>query len=253
MKSISLLAGCSWGRDTAPGQLTLGVFFLYGTGDYDTYNSFGNAASVHGTGDVHHIGGGALARMDFADTGQGHFYSELSGNTGRVHNEYNNSDLLDPWGRSAKYESSTAYYAYHLGVGYVWNISDKRDFEIFGKYFWTLQERDFLRLSTGDAVEFDDVISSRLRLGGRFSCAVNDYVTTYLGAAWEHEFDGKVSASVNGFRINAPSLRGDTGIGELGLVFRPSPAFPLSFNFNVQGYTGKRGGVSGGLKIRLDF
>ncbi|MDR1037502.1 MAG: S8 family serine peptidase [Deltaproteobacteria bacterium] len=253
MKSISLLAGFSWGMDTAPGHLTLGVFFLYGTGDYDTYNSFGNYASVYGTGDVHHIGGGVLARMDFADTGQGHFYNELSGNTGRVHNEYNNSDLLDPWGRSAKYESSTAYYAYHLGVGYVWNISDKRDFEIFGKYFWTRQERDFLKLSTGDAVKFDDVNSSRLRLGGRFSCVVNDYVTTYLGAAWEHEFDGKVSASANGFRINAPSLRGDTGIGELGLVFRPSPAFPLSFNLNVQGYTGKRGGFSGGFKIRLDF
>jgi subtilase-type serine protease len=117
VSSLSLMTGFSWGADTSPGHLTLGVFFQYGTGDYDTYNSFGNSASAHGNGDVYHIGGGVKGRMDFANSGNGHFYAEASGSAGRVHNEYSSSDLRDSWGRSAKYESSTSYYGFHVGAG----------------------------------------------------------------------------------------------------------------------------------------
>jgi hypothetical protein len=43
-----------------------------------------------------------------------------------------------------------------------------------------------------------------------------------------------------GFSIDAPSLRGDTGIGELGLTLKPSQSLPLSFDLGIQGYVGKR-------------
>jgi autotransporter-associated beta strand protein len=36
MSSLSLLAGLSWGVDLTPGHLTLGAFFEYGNGSYDT-------------------------------------------------------------------------------------------------------------------------------------------------------------------------------------------------------------------------
>ena len=70
----------------------------------------------------------------------------------------------------------------------------------------------------------------------------------------KHELDGKTRATTSGFDIPAPSLRGDTGIGEIGLTFRPSQStMPLSFDLGVQGYTGKREGVTGSLQIRWDF
>ncbi|MDR1126210.1 MAG: hypothetical protein LBM64_09180, partial [Deltaproteobacteria bacterium] len=66
MRSLSLLTGVSAGADLAPGRLTLGAFFEYGTGLYDTYNSFSNTTSVHSDGNVQHTGGGVLGRMDFS-------------------------------------------------------------------------------------------------------------------------------------------------------------------------------------------
>jgi hypothetical protein len=82
----------------------------------------------------------------------------------------------------------------------------------------------------------------------------NEYVSPYLGAAWEHEFEGRARATTNnGFAIDAPSLRGDTGIGELDLTLTPSASLPLYFDLGVQGYVGKREGVSGSLQARFEF
>jgi outer membrane autotransporter protein len=78
-------------------------------------------------------------------------------------------------------------------------------------------------------------------------------VSPYIGAAWKHEFDGRARATTNGFDIPAPSIRGDTDIGELGLSLRPSLDLPLSFDLGVQGYVGKREGVTGSLQIRFEF
>jgi hypothetical protein len=74
-----------------------------------------------------------------------------------------------------------------------------------------------------------------------------------IGAVYEHEFDGKARATTNGFAIDAPSLCGDTGIGELGLSLKPSKDLPLSFDLGVQGYVGQREGVTGSLQARLEF
>ncbi|MFT4300768.1 MAG: autotransporter domain-containing protein [Desulfovibrio sp.] len=253
MHSLSLLAGLALGTDITPGRLTFGAFFEYGNGSYNTYNSFSNAASVDGNGNTHYLGGGILGRMNFINTGPGHFYTEASGRAGNVYNNYESSDLRDANGREASYDSTSAYYGLHLGTGYIWNITDEASLDLYGKYFWTRQTGDSITLSTGDPIDFDDVYSSRLRFGSRFAYAVNEYVSPYVGAAWEHEFDGKARASTNGYDMKAPSLRGDTGIGELGLTFTPSQTLPLSFDLGVQGYAGKREGVTGSLQAKYEF
>jgi hypothetical protein len=253
MASLSLLTGLSWGKDFTPGYLTLGAFFEYGNGAYDTYNSFSNAASVHGKGNIYHLGGGILGRMDFVDAGPGHIYAEASARAGGIHNGYHSSDLRDSLGRRAKYDSDAAYYGFHLGAGYIWKITDKAALDLYGKYFWTRQGGDSVTLSTGDPLTFKDADSSRLRGGARFAYAVNEYVTPYIGAAYEHEFDGKQRASTYGYFINAPKLEGGTGIGELGFTLKSSKDLPLSFDLGVQGYVGKREGVTGSLQARLVF
>jgi outer membrane autotransporter protein len=253
MRSVSLVTGLSYGTDINPGGLTLGAFFEYGTGSYDTYNSFPNAASVKGKGDNWYIGGGILGHMHFTDTGPGHFYTEGSFRAGRLHNEYKSSDLSDLIGNKASYDSSSNYYGFHLGTGYLWNINEQATLDLYSKYFWTRVEGDSVRLSTGDPIKFKDTGSSRLRLGGRFAYAMSEHISPYIGAAYEHEFDSKARATTNGFDLPAPSLRGNTGIGELGFTLKPSLNLPLSFDLGVQGYTGKREGVTGSLQIRYEF
>jgi outer membrane autotransporter protein len=247
------LAGLSWGADVQPGHLTLGAFFEYGNGSYDTYNSFSNAASVHGDGNMYHLGGGILGRMDFNDTGPGHIYAEMSGRAGGAHNEYKSADLRDLSERKAEYDSSSTYYGVHFGAGYVWNITEAASLDVYGKYFWTRQGGDSVRLTTGDPVKFKAVDSSRARVGGRFALTLNEHVTPYLGAAYEHEFDGEAKVTTRGLSIKAPSLRGDTGIGEVGFTLTPSASLPLSFDLGAQGYAGQREGVTGSLQIRLEF
>jgi hypothetical protein len=250
---VSLLAGLSAGADLGAGRLTLGAFFEYGAGAYDTYNSFNSSASVRGDGDMRHIGGGVLGRMDFAESGPGHFYAEASGRAGSLHNDYSSSDLRDAFGNTAEYDSSTAYYGAHAGTGYVFGIAEGASLDLYGKYFWTRVASDSLRLSTGDPVDFANADSHRLRLGGRFAYDFNGYVSSWLGGAYEHEFDGRVRARTHGLSFDAPSLRGSTGIGELGFGFKPSPDAPLFFDLGVAGYSGKREGVTGSLGMRYFF
>lgn len=253
MRSLSLLTGLAWGADCTLGRFTAGPFFEYGNGSYNTANSFSNAADVDGNGNTHYLGGGLLARMDFTPTGPGHFYTEASGRAGSIHNKYDSSDLRDATGREVEYDSDTPYYGLHFGTGYIWNITDAASLDLYGKYFWTRQTGDSISLPTGDPIDFDDVYSSRLRFGSRFAYLVNEYASPYAGVAWEHEFDGKARASTNGFNMQTPSMRGDTGIGELGLLLKPSQTLPLSFDLGVQGYTGKREGVTGSLQARWEF
>lgn len=253
MRSLSLLTGLAWGVDLAPGRFTVGAFFEYGNGSYNTHNSFSNAADVDGDGNTYYLGGGILARMDFAPAGQGRFYAEASGRAGNIHNAYDSSDLRDASGRTANYDSDSPYYGLHFGAGYVWEITDKASLDLYVKYFWTRQQGTSVDLSTGEDLSFKDADSSRLRFGGRFAYALNEHVSPYLGAAWEHEFDGRARAATNGYDIDAPNLRGDTGIGELGLSLTPSVDLPLTVDLGVQGYTGKREGVTGSVQVKFEF
>ena len=253
VSSLNLLVGLAKGVDLAPGRFTAGLFFEYGNGSYDTWNSFSNAATVKGDGDAWYAGGGLLARMDFAETGPGHFYAEASARLGVLNNDYDNDDMRDAFGRRASYDSDSAYYGLHVGAGYVWNLSDKADLDLYARYLWTHQDSDSLSLSTGERLHFDSVDSHRLRLGARFAYTANEYVRPYIGAAWEHEFDGEARATTNGFDIDRPDLKGSTGIGELGITLTPSSSIPVSLDLGVQGYVGKREGVSGTIQLQWKF
>jgi outer membrane autotransporter protein len=191
-----------------------------------------------------------LGRLDFNQGETGNFYTEASLRAGGVDNDYKNGDLN---GQPINYDSSSAYYGAHAGLGYVWNLAEKSALDFYGKYFWTRQNGDSERLTSGETVRFDSVDSHRLRLGGRFVYAANDLINPYAGLAYEQEFDGKAGATTKGLAIATPSLQGGTGIGEIGLALKASKDLPLSVDFGVQGYVGTREGVTGSLQVRYDF
>ena len=255
MTSVSLMTGYAWGKELTPGYLTSGVFFEYGDGFYDTYNLF-KLGPVRGDGNVYHIGGGALGRLNFTDTGSGHLYAELAARAGIVHNNYKSFDLLrDEFDNKQKvsYSASSAYYGMYAGMGYIWKVSDKATLDMYGKYFWTRLNGDSARLSTGQTVEFKDVDSHRLRVGGRYSRSVSETVSPYIGAAYEREFDGKAYAMTGGRDIEPLSIRGNTGMAEAGLTYKPTKYRHLTIEAGVQGYTGRREGVTGSLQVRYRF
>jgi outer membrane autotransporter protein len=103
-----------------------------------------------------------------------------------------------------------------------------------------------------EKIDFDAVDSLRTRLGGRLSF-VDGSVSPYVGAYLDYEFDGKSRTRVNGSPIDAPDLKGSTGIGELGVSFKPAGIGGLSVDFGVQAYTGTREGVTGSLQVKYEF
>ena len=47
-------------------------------------------------------------------------------------------------------------------------------------------------------------------------------------------------------------LRGNTGIGEVGLTWKRTPTMPLHIDLGVQGYAGKREGIAANFQVRWE-
>ena len=244
--------------------VTLGAFFEYGRGTYDTYNSFANYASVHGDGDTHYTGGGVLGRIDFAGTGLGlvnkldagqadGLYAEASFRAGHIDTDFDTDDLLGEFGQGSDYDSGADYYGLHGGVGYVMNFDERNSVDVYGRYFWTRIDSETVDVGR-DRLHFDEADSSRLRIGTRYTMIYNQQLKPYVGIAYDHEFDGEVAARAYGLKLDKPSLEGDTGIVEAGISMKPvSTIDALSVDVTGQGFIGRREGGGGGLKIKYQF
>ncbi|MDR1857609.1 MAG: autotransporter domain-containing protein [Desulfovibrio sp.] len=253
VRSMSLMAGLAIGSDIPLGRLVLGAFFEFGEGSYDTYNSFPGRTSVSGAGNANHLGGGVLGSLEFRRFGPGLPHVEASARAGRLRNGYSSSDLVDFEGESAEYDADTPYFGWHVGAGYAWDICDDFSLDLYGRYLSTRQYGKSITLSTGDPIKFEDAVSSRMRLGGRLAWEGGEVARPYVGLAWDREFDGRQRASTNGFDLDVPSTKGDTGVAEIGLAIRPSAKRPLTVDLALQGYAGVRRGISGSLQIMFEF
>ena len=253
MSAVSLMAGLGTGIDTGAGKLSAGAFFEYGKGFYTTHNSFSDYNDVDGDGNSWYMGGGILAKMEFVETGPGNFYLEGSAHMGTLHNEYDSNDLRDARGNVAKFDMDSPYYSLHGGLGYVWNMGCGHDLDVYGKYIWTRVQGTDDTLTTKDKFEYDDMDSNRVRLGARYTYNGSERFVPYVGAAFEHEFSGSCDSRAFGHAVAAPSFEGSSGMGELGLMMKPTEDLPLSVNLGVQGYVGQKQGVSGNCNIMYEF
>ncbi|MDR1368392.1 MAG: hypothetical protein LBJ76_06710, partial [Candidatus Accumulibacter sp.] len=71
--------------------------------------------------------------------------------------------------------------------------------------------------------------------------------------AYDHEYGGEAKATTQGYRIDAPKLKGGSGLVEIGLTAKPSAGKPFTLDAGIQGYAGKREGVVGSLRINYYF
>jgi outer membrane autotransporter protein len=258
MNHFSATTGLSRSTVLAPGDFTVGAFFEYGDAIYDTHGTFTDAAPVGGHGSAHYVGGGFLTRLNFTPTSQGHAYLEASGHAGRLYNTYRNpdmvADLSDGSRRSTGFRIAVPYYGLTTGAGYVWTLPNGSSLELNGKYFWTHQEGQSIHLYTNEPIRFDATDSHRVRAGLRYTHTLDKNLNVYVGLAYEHEFDAEVRAKVyRDYAVTKPEVKGGTGLGEVGLQMKPSASRPLSIDFGLRGYGGKREGVTGSLRMKWEF
>lgn len=243
MIGISASAGVAFGHSFTNSRMTMGPFVEYGEAEYDTLQ--GN--QITGDGRTEYLGGGFLLRVDYRNTGMGRYFAEASVRGGKLKNNFS-AALLDS--QEVSYDSSAAYYGFHLGYGGSWDLAGKTDLDLYGKYFWAQGRNSVTTLSTENDLDFEKIISSRIRAGARVSYTAGESVTLQFGGAYDHELDGRVKAVVYTYSVEHPGLSGGTGIGEVVLSVRPSGG-RTSINFGAQGLAGKRKGVAGNLLVRF--
>ncbi len=246
VNGVSFALGLSWRNDGPCGSLLMGAFFDAGYADYDTYNVF-DSGVVRGDGDSRYFGGGILARYEWKNG----FYAEASARVGGVHNKLH-SDLTDVLGNRAGFDINAPYFGVHTGAGYARRMNEKAVLDISAKYLWSRQNGDTAVIA-GDSVHFDEDSSHRVRTGARFAYSLNACVAPFVGAAFEYEFGGKARSGMGGHEFGVPSLKGGTGVGELGVRCGSLGLSRFSAEFGVRGYVGKRQGVSGNLALNWAF
>ena len=226
-------------------ELSWGVFYENGSGNYRTYNSFNNEF-FRGDGSMVYNGGGIAARYE----NKNGVYTEGSLRAGMLKNELDNAmrDVNGSYG----YETESAYYGAHIGVGKIINLSDSSDLDIYGKFFHTYTEGDSVTIAD-DKFDFDSITSDRLRVGARITSNKENKFSTYYGLAYEYEFNGDADMTAQGLRADTQSLQGSSVMAEVGFNYQPTPDSPWSFDLNMRGYTGERQGGSFNVQATYTF
>ena len=226
-------------------ELSWGVFYENGSGNYRTYNSFNNEF-FRGDGSMVYNGGGIAARYE----NKNGVYTEGSIRAGMLKNELDNA--MRNVNGSYGYETESAYYGAHIGVGKIISLSDSSDLDIYGKFFHTYTEGDSVTIA-GDKFDFDSITSDRLRVGARITSNKENKFSTYYGLAYEYEFNGDADMTAQGLRADTQSLQGSSVMAEVGFNYQPTPDSPWSFDLNMRGYTGERQGGSFNVQATYTF
>ena len=229
--------GVGWARENAvpAGTLTFGPFLEYGRGSYDSYLDDG----THGDGTSSYIGAGVMAELAM----RGGVRVDAALRAGRTKSDYTGL---------ASYDISNAYYGIQVGAGKDFRVSEAAAVSAYVRYTYTHTAGASAHLSTGETYEFDAVNSHRVRLGTRWTHGDTAHTQLYAGLAWEYELDGAAHASYQGDSTPSPSLKGGSALLELGYRFAPKSS-RVSYDLHLNGWQGKREGITGGVSVKWMF
>ena len=227
-------------------EFSWGVFYENGSGNYRTFNEFNNEF-FRGDGSLVYNGGGIAARY----TNKNGVYTEGSLRAGMLKSDMDNA-LRDGAGNFYGYESESAYYGAHIGIGKIISLSESSDLDIYGKFFHTYTEGDSFKVAN-DEFEFDSINSDRLRIGARITSNKENKFSTYYGLAYEYDFNGDADMTAQGLKAPTQSLQGSSVMAEVGFNYQPTPTSPWSFDLNMRGYTGERQGGSFNVQATYTF
>ena len=227
-------------------EFSWGVFYENGSGNYRTFNEFNNEF-FRGDGSLVYNGGGIAARY----TNKNGVYTEGSLRAGMLKSDMDNA-LRDGAGNFYGYESESAYYGAHIGIGKIISLSESSDLDVYGKFFHTYTEGDSFKVAN-DEFEFDSINSDRLRIGARITSNKENKFSTYYGLAYEYEFNGDADMTAQGLKAPTQSLQGSSVMAEVGFNYQPTPDSPWSFDLNMRGYAGERQGGSFNVQATYTF
>ena len=241
----STIVGVGAENEHNGGDFSWGVFYENGSGNYRTYNGFDNEL-FRGDGSIVYNGGGIAARYENSHG----VYTEGSLRAGMLKNEADNALFCGETGYG--YETESAYYGAHIGVGKIWQLGDNSELDVYGKFFHTYVEGDTVHIAQ-DEFDLDSINSDRLRIGARITNNKENKFSTYYGLAYEYEFNGDADMRAAGMKAPTRSLQGSSYMAEVGFNYQPTPESPWSFDLNMRGYAGEREGATFNVQATYTF
>ena len=245
MHSTDFIAGLAKEFKDSKQDMLLGAFFEMGRGNYSSYNHF-DLYDVRGDGNAHYYGGGLMFQLEPSQK-QG-LYLQAIGRAGSMSNDWSTNNYIEP----VAYATNHSYYGAAATIGYEGKLSKNYGYDLYGKFMWTHQNGDDADIQ-GEKLQFQDIDSVKTRFGARLSYDGCKAVKPFIGLAWEREFKGEARAKVDGYEIDRPSLKGNSGLLELGVSYKPQSKSNWQLDLTATGYTGARRGVAGQAQFSWKF
>lgn len=241
VKGVSLAAGTAGRID----NLTVAGFIEAGWASSESH-----VASAEADADHDYYGIGAAARLDFAEP----FYLDGAVRLGKVSTEFDGTYSAT----SAKYDADGLYATAHVGAGYVFDLAPSVKLDAYGRYLFSYVEGDDVTLQSAarEGFSMDDMTAHAVRFGARLEGAYEAF-DWYAGLAYEHVFDGKAEGELKfggaTAALDAPSLKGDSAIVDLGFTMKPEASGPWTIGVGLKGYAGDRRGGTGSVNVLYTF
>lgn len=213
-------------------------------------SSESHVASTEADADHDYYGVGAAMRYDF----QSPFYLDGAVRLGQISTEFDGSYGTG----TAKYDADGLYATAHIGAGYVFDLTPDVKLDAYGRYLLSYVEGDDVTLESDAKERFsmDDTTTHAVRLGARLEGAFQTF-DWYAGLAYEHVFDGKAEGELKfagaTATLDAPSLKGDSAIVDLGFTMKPEANGPWTIGVGLKGYAGDHRGGTGSVNVLYTF
>lgn len=111
-------------------------------------------------------------------------------------------------------------------------------------------------LHNANRLDFDSIDSHRVIAGARWTYGGTGSFHPYVGAYYEHEFkaksDVRLRTATASYALREAKAKGSSGVGELGVSFGKADS-RFSADVGVEGYVGKRKGVTGRAMVGWSF
>ncbi|MBO4853302.1 MAG: AIDA repeat-containing protein, partial [Schwartzia sp.] len=228
-------------NEQAKSTFEYGAFFEYGSGNYTTHEE----NTLRGDGSLRYTGGGLLAKW----TNDHGLYVEGSFRAGSVRDDASN--VLHDDANTYSYKTNAGYIGAHIGVGKEFTLVDGNTLDVYGKYYHS--RRNGVSFNAGgNAYDLDAVTSRVLSVGARYTMKREKW-NFYGGLAYEYEFGGLATGTVDGNAIRSADVGGGSFRAEIGATMQPDKDSPWQLDLNLAGFAGKKEGFSGGVSVAFLF
>ena len=164
-------------------------------------------------------------------------------------------------GVSVDFDRTSNYWGAHLGMYGEFQAAGKIKNRTFLNYFYDGRESESYSASgssdvAGADFHFNSLKTVHAQLGSVFEYAYTSALRPYAALTYEYAFKadarGRATDQFGDLALNGTDLEGSTGIVSLGWTYQ-NEAKHFEFDLGVNGYTGKRQGVSAQAQAAWKF